>query len=148
RRTIMSQSVGRILLHVVFSTKNREATLLPSVREDLYGYMAGVLNARGCVPIQVGGTADHIHALFGLSRVRNTAEIVRALKSHSSKWLKTKSPQLSRFSWQLGYGAFSVDQRGVRALVTYIQGQEEHHKKRSYQAEFRKILKRYEVEFD
>jgi REP element-mobilizing transposase RayT len=96
----------------------------------------------------VGGVADHVHLAIRLSRTTNVAEIVEQLKSSSSKWIKTQSPELSKFAWQRGYGAFSVGPTDLGALVGYIDGQEIHHQKQPFQDEFRAFLKKYGMEFD
>jgi REP element-mobilizing transposase RayT len=96
----------------------------------------------------VGGVADHVHLAVRLNRTLSVSELVEQLKSGSSKWLKTQSSGLSKFAWQRGYGAFSVGPADLEALVQYIDGQEAHHRKRSFQEEFRAFLKRYGMECD
>jgi len=96
----------------------------------------------------VGGVADHVHVLFALSKNHSIAEIVYEVKRGSSKWIKTKGPELKKFQWQSGYGAFSVSQSHVEQVRGYIEGQERHHRRVTFEDEFREFLRRYEVEFD
>ena len=144
----MPQSLSRILVHLVFSTKNRAPILNPEIRAELHPYLAVVLRDDGCPSLQVGGVEDHVHLLFGLSRTRTVAQVVEAVKTSSSKWIKTKGPAFSEFHWQAGYGAFSVSQSHADAAVRYIQNQGKHHKKVTFQEEFRELLRRYQIEYD
>jgi putative transposase len=144
----MPQSLSRVLIHLVFSTKYREPVLARDVRVELHPYMAVVLRENGCQPLQVGGVEDHVHLLFALSRTITMADIVETVKTSSSKWLKTKSPDLVGFHWQNGYGAFSVSSSAAAIVVAYIQRQEEHHRRRKFQAEFRTLLRRHKIAWD
>jgi len=142
----MPQSLSFVLVHLIFSTKDRRPLLAETVRPALYAYLATVVRNAGCECYRVGGIEDHVHLAVRLSRTVNIAELVEQIKSSSSKWLKTQSPTLSKFSWQRGYAAFSVSPTDMDALVEYIAGQEDHHRKRSFQDELRAFLKRYGVE--
>jgi len=145
----MSQSLANVLLHVVFSTKNR-APFLKSrdLREELHGYMVGtVLGIKGPSLI-VRTVEDHLHCLLRLSRTISIAKLVETMKVESSAWVKRQLPQLSDFYWQAGYGAFSVSQSNVEQVKAYIANQEEHHRRVSFQDEFRILLQRHEIEFD
>jgi putative transposase len=144
----MPQSLSRILVHLVFSTKNREPILTPSIQNELHPYLAGTLDNIGCPSIQVGGMEDHVHLFFGLSRTRTIADVVETVKTSSSKWIKTKGVGLAEFHWQLGYGAFSVSQSDADAAVAYIRNQAQHHQKWTFQDEYRRLLERYQVAFD
>jgi REP element-mobilizing transposase RayT len=132
----------------VFSTKNRVPSLSPAVREELHLYLATVLRNHDCSALEVGGTADHVHLLFGLSRKMSVAKTVEVLKTSSSKWLKTKGAELSEFFWQSGYGAFSVSQSEADRVVLYIREQETHHEKLSFQEEYRRFLAKHQIDFD
>src|SRR3954468_5332433 len=140
----MSQSLSRILVHLIFSTKHRDPVLPPEIRSELHPYLAAVLNNNGCHAVQVGGIEDHVHLLFGLSRTLPLAKVVETVKTSSSKWLKTKDQALAGFHWQAGYGAFSVSQSDADAVVRYIQEQAEHHRNTSFQEEYLKFLHRYQ----
>ena len=145
----MSQSLGKILVHTVFSTKERRPFLRDkSVREEMHLYLGGIMATLECQPIVVGGTEDHVHLLCVLSRTSSGAEMVKEVKRGSSLWVKTRSVDLQDFAWQSGYGIFSVGYSQIEPVRNYIVGQEEHHRKISFQDEFRKLLKRYELEFD
>ena len=144
----MPQSLSSILIHLIFSTKNREPFLTPEIDEELYPYMASIFRAMNSPALIINGTSDHIHTLFSLSRVTTIADIVEEVKSESSKWIKTKGKRFRRFHWQSGYGAFSIGQSQVPAVKRYITRQKEHHRRVSFQDEYRKFLKVYEVKFD
>jgi len=145
----MSQSLANVLLHVVFSTKNR-APFLKSrdLREELHGYMVGTVLAIECPSLIVRTVEDHLHCLLRLSRTISIAKLVETMKVESSAWVKRQLPQLSDFYWQAGYGAFSVSQSNVEQVKAYIANQEEHHRRVSFQDEFRILLQRHEIEFD
>src|ERR1700678_3254089 len=142
----MPLSLAFVLVHVIFSTKDRSPLLDDSVRSDLHAYLATIVRNAGCECYRVGGVADHVHLAVRLSRTANVAKLVAELKASSSKWLKTQSPGLAKFAWQRGYGAFSVGPADLEALVRYVAAQETHHKKLSFQDEFRAFLKKYGME--
>jgi putative transposase len=143
------QSLAKILVHTVFSTKERRPLLRDKpLREEMHRYLGGILTNLECQPIIAGGVEDHVHLLCALSRTCNAADMVKELKRGSSLWLKTKGLKLSEFAWQSGYGIFSVGFSQIESVRDYIAGQEEHHRKVSFQDEFRQLLLRYEIEFD
>jgi len=144
----MSQSLSSLLTHLVFSTKNREHWLKGDVAAEIHPYLAGVLNNVGCPSIQVGGVSDHVHIFCRLSRTISVAEVVETVKTSSSKWIKTKGHEFAGFHWQSGYGAFSVSQSDSDAVIAYIRNQPDHHKKVSFQEEYRRFLDRYQITYD
>jgi putative transposase len=145
----MAQSLARLWTHLVFSTKERYPFLTDAtIRFEMHGYLATVLRTHDCPTLIVGGCADHIHALFALSRNHSIATIVKEVKRTSSAWIKTRERRFSKFRWQAGYGAFSVSQSHVGAVRRYIERQEEHHRRKTFQDEFRAFLKKYEVDYD
>ena len=144
----MPQSLSRILIHLVFSAKNRSRFFTPAIQGELHPYLAGTLDNIECPSLQVGGVEDHVHLLFGLSRTRTVAEVVETLKTSSSKWIKAKSLEFADFHWQSGYGAFSVSQSDADTVVTYIRNQARHHRKMTFQDEYRRLLERYQIAFD
>jgi REP element-mobilizing transposase RayT len=188
----MPQSLSRLIVHIVFSTKARVPILRESIRGELYAYLAGVLrnlecpaiklapfrrtlktihrrdaetrrkahsscSLRLCVSavkngnsytIKLGGTADHMHLLCLLSKNLALAKLVEEFKTGSSRWLKTKGPEFQSFHWQSGYGGFSVGESGLEAATRYIDQQEEHHRKVSFQDEYRMLLEKYRVPYD
>jgi putative transposase len=116
--------------------------------EELHRYLGGILANHDCQPIIVGGVEDHVHILSTLSRTCEAAEMVKEVKRASSVWVKTKAPGLQDFAWQKGYGMFSIGFSQVNEVRGYIAGQKEHHRRISFQDEFRKFLTRYDIEFD
>jgi putative transposase len=145
----MSQSLSKILVHAVFSTKDRRPFLKDrATREELYKYLGGILNHHDCQPIIIGGVEDHVHVLSSLSRTWEAAEMIKEMKRSSSIWLKEKNKRLADFAWQGGYGIFSIGFSQIGSVRRYISNQQEHHRKVSFQDEFRLFLKRYEIEFD
>jgi len=145
----MSQSLSQIYLHVVFSTKNRARFLQDrTLRDRLHAYLAGACHNLKSPSIIVGGVEDHVHVLCRLAKTLSVSELVQELKRESSKWLKEQSSDLAAFYWQSGYGAFSISPGHVEALTAYIKNQEEHHRKESFQDEFRRLLRLYAIDFD
>lgn len=145
----MSQSLVQIYVHIIFSTKNREALLQDKeFRAKAHAYLAGICKNLGCPALVIGGVEDHVHILCRLGKTIEIATLVRELKRDSSKWIKENNTALDDFHWQAGYGAFSVSPSHIDALVKYIRNQEEHHHRESFQDEFRWICKKYGVEFD
>src|ERR1700726_308216 len=144
---MVPQSLANILTHLIFLTKNREPLLAnKDLRQRAHAYLAAVLKDIQCPALIVGGVADHVHILCQLAKTRSVSDIVEHLKTSSSKWLKTQGSRT--FSWQRGYGAFSVSQSHVDAVISYIEKQEDHHRTITFEEEFRLILKRYRVAFD
>ena len=145
----MPQSLAQILVHTVFSTKERRPFLRDrTLREAAHHYLGGILKHMDCQPIMVGGVEDHVHLLCALSRTCEAAAMVKEVKRGSSLWIKTKRQDLPDFAWQNGYGIFSIGYSQIESVRDYIAGQEEHHRKISFQDEFRLLLKRYHIEFD
>jgi REP element-mobilizing transposase RayT len=145
----MPQSLAQIYLHLVFSTKGRKAWLQDqNIREELHKYLAEACNNNDCAALQVGGVADHVHVLCRFGRSISVSGLIKELKLGSSKWAKSKSTSLAEFYWQNGYGAFSVSPSHVDPLRAYILNQEEHHRTETFQDEFRRLLKKYGIEWD
>jgi REP element-mobilizing transposase RayT len=145
----MPQSLANVLVHIVFSTKGREAMLRgPDLRAEMHKYLGGISKTLECPTIIVGGTEDHVHLLARQARTIVLADWVKELKRGSSLWIKTKDRTLESFQWQAGYGAFSVSQSQSGRVERYIAGQEEHHRKLSFQDEFRELLRKHNIEFD
>lgn len=139
----MPQSLSVVVVHVVFSTKERWPFLGPDVRPKLHAYLATVARHAGCECYRAGGVADHVHLAIRLSRTLAIADLVENLKTASSKWIKTQSVDLAHFSWQRGYGCFSVGPTHVDSLCAYIDKREEHHRTRSFRQEVMAFLQRY-----
>src|SRR5947209_4918838 len=134
----MPQSLTQIYLHIIFSTKDRQPFLHdPAIRGKTHAYLFGVCKNQNCPSLIVGGVEDHVHLLCRQSKKVTVADFVRELKRDSSKWLKTQATDLASFYWQEGYGAFSISPGHMEAVKAYIAGQEEHHRKVSFQDELR-----------
>ena len=144
----MPQSLVTLRTHLVFSTKNRERLITPTVEGELHAYLAGILKAKGSPAIEIGGWEDHVHILFSLSKTVALSEVVCDLKSDSSKWIKGRGPALANFYWQAGYAAFSIGKSAEADLIRYIRRQREHHQRRDFKDELRTFLRKYEVEYD
>ena len=148
-RCIMPQSLARLLTHIIFSTKNRQPFLIdPSLRAEMHAVLGGLCSDKSCPPIVVGGVADHVHILCSLSKNIALADLVGHVKRGSSKWIKERDSTVSRFHWQNGYGAFSIGGSQLARVREYIAHQEEHHRHRSFQEEFRGFLKKYGIDYD
>ncbi|TXD85081.1 IS200/IS605 family transposase [Subsaximicrobium wynnwilliamsii] len=144
----MGQSLVKNYLHIVFSTKYRQKLIHAPYEKELHAYIGGVCNELECTVLIVGGYTDHIHILCMLSKKIALMNLVQKVKANSSKWYKTKDKRLEDFFWQDGYGAFSVNPKGVDVVYRYIQNQHAHHEKTEFQTEYRAILKKHKVEYD
>ncbi|RUA33545.1 MAG: IS200/IS605 family transposase [Bacteroidetes bacterium] len=144
----MGQSLVQNYLHIIFSTKHRKPLIRSAIEPELHAYLASIFNRLECQAIKVGGYTDHIHILCKLSKKITLIKLMEEVKSHSSKWIKTKGKKYEFFYWQDGYGAFSVNPSQVDAVIDYIDRQHEHHKKKTFQDEFRAFLRKYEVDYD
>jgi len=144
----MSQSLSKILVHLIFSTKNRRKIIDSSIRTKLDSYMAGILQEWDSPAVIVGSVADHAHLLLCLCKNHALSKVVEQVKKGSSKWIKTQGKRYLDFQWQNGYGAFSVSQSNVSRVKGYIANQDEHHRRRSYEDEFRAFLRRHQIEFN
>ncbi|MEK7867063.1 MAG: IS200/IS605 family transposase [Planctomycetota bacterium] len=144
----MSQSLSQVLLHVVFSTKERRPFLHREIEDELYAYLGGTLRNLGSPALVIGGADDHVHILCRLSRTMAVSDLLEEVKKNSSKWIKTKGPGYRDFAWQGGYGVFSVSLSNVEAVKAYISGQREHHHRHTFQEEFLHILHRAGVAYD
>lgn len=135
-------------MHITFSTKNRYPFIDKRIKEELFSYLGGICKNQECNPLIVGGHKDHVHILCLLSRKIALMKLIEELKTHSSKWIKTKGQSYQKFYWQNGYGGFSIHLGQVDVLKDYISTQEEHHKELSFQDEYRVLLKEYDIDYD
>ena len=142
----MPQSLANVLIHLIFSTKNREPVIRRDLSPTLHGYVVGILDNLGSPSIQTGGTCDHVHVLFSQSRTLAIAKVVEEVKKSSSKWMKGRG--VGAFAWQAGYAVFSVSESQKAAAVRYIQRQEAHHRRVGFQEEMREFLVRHGVSYD
>src|SRR5690606_18126331 len=144
----MGQSLVQNYIHIVFSTKHRRPIIHPPVEKELHAYLGGMCNRLECQTIIVGGYTDHIHILCKFSKKIALMKLLGEVKSHSSKWIKTKGEDYGNFYWQDGYGAFSVNPSEVDRVISYIANQHEHPGKKTCQNAYRDLLKKYNVEYD
>ena len=144
----MPQSLASLLAHIVFSTKGRERWLTDEIRDELHGYLGGILTAHGGVLLRAGSVEDHIHLLVSHPRTISPAELVKEIKIGSSKWLKQRDKGFAGFHWQAGYGIFSISPAHRPALERYIANQAEHHRMATFQDEYRRLLGRYGITWD
>ena len=142
----MPQSLVKILVHVVFSTKNRQRLIHPNIEEALFGYIHGIIENNKSKLLLANGTWDHVHMLISLGRTVDISKLIGVIKRESSVWMKDSGED--RFYWQEGYGAFSIGQSQARAVMKYIANQKTHHAKQDFQGEFRGLLDRYGIEYD
>jgi putative transposase len=141
-------SFTNILIHCVWSTKNREPFLSSDVRNRLWPYLGGIARENKMKALAIGGVADHVHMLISLPKTLSVAKALQLLKGNSSKWIHEKFPKLHSLEWQEGYGAFSIGISAVDATVRYIRNQAEHHRMRSFREEFVAMLRRHGLDYD
>ena len=144
----MSNTFSNLLFHTVFSTKERRRLLSKGFRSHLFRYISGKADKNNFKTIKSGGTDDHIHVLLSLGPDLSVSKAVQLLKGNSSKWIHDNFPYLNLFSWQEGYGAFTVSKSQVGIIQKYITNQEEHHKKMSFEEEYVELLKKNQIGFD
>ena len=144
----MANTYTSLHYHVVFSTKNRERWIRPDIEERIWAYLGGIAKQNKMKPLQIGGIEDHVHVLLGAPPVIAPAKIAQLIKGGSSAWIQKNFPPLKGFGWQDGYSAFTVSKSEVPSVIEYIRGQREHHRTKSFQEEYRELLKRHGIEFD
>lgn len=144
----MPHSLFKVLVHIVFSTKNRADLIAPEIEDALFRYMHGIVDNTGSKLIIAGGTANHIHLLISAGKLTYIPDLIGDIKRSSSVWIKKQNVKFGNFYWQQGYGAFSIGQSQVETVVSYIKRQKEHHKKQDFKDEIRALLKKYEIEYD
>ena len=144
----MPQSLSKVLLHIIFSTKNREPWLDQDVRPRMHAYLATICRDVDADFARVGGVADHVHIVTTLPRTLSQAQLIERIKKTSSKWIKGVNARYCGFFWQRGYGLFSVSPSQLDSVVEYVVKQQEHHRKRTFQEEYRELLRKHGVDFD
>ncbi len=145
---VMGQSLVKNYIHIVFSTKYCASIIDENIEGELYAYLGGICKKMECHPIKIGGYTNHVHILCMLSKKVALMKLLEELKSHSSKWIKTKDDKFKKFYWQNGYGAFSVNPKDIDKVNDYIANQRNHHQKKSFQDEYLAFLKNYKMEYD
>lgn len=144
----MAQTLVSLMLHVIFSTKNREPFITSEIEPELFAYMGGILRNHESRLLDAGGTAVHVHLLVSQSKNISLSSLMKDLKKDSSSWIKTKGSAFRNFHWQDGYGAFSIGKSDIPDLKKYIAGQKEHHRKRTFQEELIEFLEEYGIAYD
>ena len=144
----MANTYSSLFYHVVFSTKNRKQWILPEIENRVWSYIGGIARTHDMKALQVGGIEDHSHALILAKPVHSPSEIAKVIKVESSKWIHQEFDQMRTFAWQDGYGVFSVSKSNVAKVVEYIKNQREHHSKESFEAEYERLMKLHEVDYD
>jgi REP element-mobilizing transposase RayT len=144
----MAQSLSKLYVHIVFHTKNSKDLIKADVEAELHSYIGSLIKLNDSIPIEINSVSDHIHILCIMSKNITLAKLVEAIKKNSSRWIKTKGEQYNKFSWQGGYGGFSVSPSVVEKTKIYIRSQKQHHRKISTKEEYKKLLKGYGVDFN
>lgn len=144
----MARTYTNLLFHLVFSTKQRKPLIAQPFQAELHAYLGGIVRDLGGIPIEIGGVADHVHLLVRLKPTLALADALREIKAGSSKWLNEEKFKMLKFGWQDGYSAFTVSESQVNKVRAYIRGQEEHHRRVSFQDELRELLRRHGIEYD
>jgi REP element-mobilizing transposase RayT len=144
----MAHSYTNILIHFIFSTKNREKIISEELQERLWPYMGGIARENNMKTLAIGGVEDHVHLLISLPPTLSFAKAIQLIKGGSSKWVHDTFPKHKYFKWQEGYGAFSVSASHIENTVAYIKRQKEHHKIKTFQDEYIAFLKKHEIEYD
>ena len=144
----MANTYASLHYHVVFSTKERVRWISQEIEERVWAYVGGIARKHKMTALQVGGVEDHIHALVTAPPRYAPSQIAQFLKGESSKWMHEEFPRLRDFGWQDGYAAFTVSKSNIPAVIKYIQNQREHHKKKTFQEEYRELLEKHGVEYD
>jgi REP element-mobilizing transposase RayT len=144
----MANTFTQIHIHAVFSVQNRISLINKSWKDRLYGYIIGIIHHHGHRVLSIGGMPDHIHILFGFRPTQALSVLMQNVKRDSSEWINREKLVMGRFSWQEGYGAFSYSKSQIPQVARYIETQEEHHKKKTFIDEYRKILTDFGLEYD
>ena len=145
---LMCRSLSKVILHIIFSTKNREPWLDSDVRPRMHAYLATICRDLGAELVHVGGGSDHVHIMTMLPRTLSQAQLIEQINKASSKWIKALDARYRGFFWQRGYGAFSVSPSQLEAVLQYIETQQEHHRTRTFQEEYRELLRGHGIDFD
>lgn len=144
----MASTLTNLVYHFVFSTKARNDLISPELAAELYPYIGGVIRGEKGRLLKIGGTANHVHILAMFSPSVSVSEMLRRIKGNSSKWINERKRLRIPFSWQRGYGAFSVSESMLGRVSKYIEDQEDHHKKMTFKEEFLLLLKKHNIEYE
>jgi REP element-mobilizing transposase RayT len=144
----MPQSLSKLFVHIIFHIKNPHTKIKREDKDALYAYIGSIIKDNQSIPIIINGAEDHIHILCVMSKNIPLSKLVEEIKRHSSRWIKTKNDYYAHFAWQGGYGGFSVSPSLYNKTKSYIEKQEEHHKKMSFEEEYLLFLKEYGIDYD
>ena len=144
----MASTLTNLLYHLVFSTKNRFPMIKESLTSECHAYLGGIAKKEGCIPLAIGGMPDHVHVILKCEPTLALSDLVRTVKGSSSKWINEHYDVGGRFSWQEGYGAFTVSESQLQATINYVKNQERHHSQQGFQDEYRKLLDKHGVNYD
>ena len=144
----MANTYTQIYIHTVFSVQNRLSLIKTEWQERLYQYIIAIIQNHGHKVLSIGGTSDHIHILFGFQPTQSLSELMQNVKRNSSEWINKEKLVFGKFSWQAGYGAFSYSKSQISNVAKYIENQDEHHKKKTFIEEYKKILTDFGIEYD
>jgi len=144
----MSHAYHRLHFHLVFSTKNRQRSITPELKPKLYAYLVGIVKNLDGTATAIGGVDDHVHLLFHTPPKYALSDVIGKIKSNSSKWVHEEFPTSAHFGWQIGYGLFSVSESNVAAVKAYIDNQEEHRRRLTFQDEFVALLEKHGITYD
>jgi len=144
----MANTYTALYYHLVFSTKNREPWIRHEIEDRIWAYLGGIARRNEMTAIRVGGMPDHVHILTSIPKTLSVSKALQLLKGGSSIWVHETFPEFHRFGWQDGYGAFTVSQSQIDAVAAYIVNQREHHRKKTFQEEYRDFLREHGIAFD
>jgi putative transposase len=144
----MAQSLSKMYIHIIFQKKYNSPILLSETKNELFAYMGSIIKKNESIPILINGVEDHVHVLCVMSKNLTLSKLVEEIKRNSSRWIKTKGKHYKNFSWQGGYGGFSVSPSLHEKTRKYIQNQEAHHQKMNFKEEYILFLKEYGIEYD
>jgi REP element-mobilizing transposase RayT len=144
----MANTYTSLHYHIVFSTKNREPHIANEIKDRVWGFLGAIARENKMKALCIGGMAEHIHLLIMAPPTMSLSKMVQLLKGGSSKWIHDTFPQMRNFSWQDGYGAFTVSKSQIAEIIQYIEGQREHHRVKTFQEEYLAFLKKHAIEYD
>ncbi len=144
----MASTYANLIFHIVFSTKNRASLIKPELTVELYKYIAGIIKSEGAMLLKIGGTENHVHLVTRLKPTHSIPDLLRKIKANSSKWINENNKTDSRFSWQSGYGVFSVSESQLESLIDYTSNQKKHHHRKYFKEEFIQLLEKHKIKYE
>jgi len=144
----MANTFTQLTIHIIIAVKRRENLLIKSVRPQIFRYITGIISKKNHKLLAINGVADHVHILVGLSPAMALSDLVRDIKNNSTNFINKQRLVPGKFQWQLGYGAFSYSRSQRSRIISYIENQEQHHRKRTFREEYVAILKKFQVDYD